>query len=62
MEMEAGATKTEGLSIDELVRVVDQMNAGQQQAAAPELDIDRTAFHAWVREEDRRGRDFALCW
>jgi len=61
MEMEAGATKREGLSIGELVQVVDQLNAGQQ-AAAPELDVDRTAFHAWVREEDRRGRDFALCW
>jgi len=62
MEMEAGTTRAEGLSIGELVRVVDQMNAEQQQVAAPELDVDRTAFHAWVREEDRRGRDFALCW
>jgi hypothetical protein len=51
----------ERIGIDELVRAVEQVGA-HAPGAATEMDLNRNAFQAWIREEDRRGTDFALCW
>jgi len=62
METASEVKRPDGLDIDGLVRAVEQVSAGAVETAAPEMDPARTAFQAWIREEDRRGKDFALCW
>ena len=62
MEKATEAQTTESLDVHGLVRVVDELNARQRGPALPELDETKSAFRAWIREEDRRGNDFALCW